>query len=77
MATTKISVYRNNKPASNVKVTLEYTGFTNMGFTAPCYTNSEGIAFVEHSSSGRANVYLDGKMMKEGISTPGHDVLHL
>jgi len=76
MPTSKITVYKNRKPAKNVRVTLEFTGFTNMGFTRATYTNSDGVAFVEHSSSGRANVYIDGKRMGT-IRAPGSDIYYL
>lgn len=76
MPTSKITVYRNNRPAGNVKVTLEYTGFTQMGFTKAHYTNSDGIAFVQHSSTGNANVYIDGRK-KGTLYTPGEDIYYL
>lgn len=76
MVTTRIEVYRNGKPAKNIKVCLEYTGFTQMGFTKNFYTNSEGVAYVEHSSTGRANVYLNG-IKKGSLTTPGQEVFYL
>ncbi|MCB0644680.1 MAG: hypothetical protein KDC44_23710 [Phaeodactylibacter sp.] len=76
MPTTKIQVYKNGKLATNVKVVLEFTGLTNMGFTKAHYTNAQGVAFVEHSSTGIANVYLNGS--KNGsLRTPGQEIYYL
>jgi len=47
-----------------------------MGFTKSFYTNSDGVAFVDHSSTGNANVYIDGKM-KGKLKTPGQDIYYL
>lgn len=68
----KITVYRYGKPAKSVKVSLEFS----MGFTKNFYTNSDGIAFVEHSSTGNATVYIDG-MRKGSLKTPGQDIYYL
>lgn len=76
MPTTRVTVYRNNRPAQGVSVSLEYTGFTQAGFTRRFSTNSDGVAFVEHSSIGRANVYINGR--KEGnMNTPGQEVFYI
>lgn len=76
MPTSKITVYRYSKPAANISVTLEFTGITNLGFTKKHYTNRDGVAFVEHSSTGNANVYVDGRKMGS-IRAPGEDVYYL
>jgi 5-hydroxyisourate hydrolase-like protein (transthyretin family) len=76
MSTSKIIVYRNGRPAQNIKVSLEYTGFTQSGFTQAHYTNSDGIAHVEHSSTGTAHVYLNGSK-KGSMSTPGTESFYL
>lgn len=76
MPTSKISVHRNGQPAANIKITLEYTGLTQSGFTSPAYTNSDGIALVEHSSTGKANVYINGSKIRS-IDTPGSHIFHL
>ena len=76
MPTSKITVYRNGQPASNVKVSLEYTGFTQAGFTSPAYTASNGVAIISHSSTGNANVYING-IKKGTLHTPGSDSYHI
>lgn len=76
MPTSKITVYRGGQPASNIKVTLEYNGFAQNGFTTPVYTNSSGVAIISHSSTGKANIYVNGSQ-KGAMSTPGNGSIHL
>lgn len=76
MPTTTIEVYRNGKPARGIRVSLEFTALTNMGFTQAERTNSEGIAYISHSSSGKANVYLDGSE-RGSLKAPGRKVFYL
>ena len=76
MLTTKITVYRNERPAKNVKVSLEFTGLTNLGFTRSYYTNSDGVAYVEHVSTGNAKLYLDGSS-RGSVRAPGQEVVYL
>jgi len=76
MYVSKITVYRNNRPAKNVRVALEFTGFTNMGFTRAFYTNSDGVAYVEHASEGKANVYIDGKY-RGTMRVPGSEYFYI
>ena len=76
MPTSKVTVYRNGKLAKNVRVTLEYSGWTTSGFTQKFYTDSTGTAYVEHSSTGRASVYLDGQRKGE-MNTPGQEIFYL
>ncbi|MEZ4908762.1 MAG: hypothetical protein R2771_14220 [Saprospiraceae bacterium] len=74
--TSRITVFINRRPAKNVGVSLEYTGISSLGFTRTFYTNTEGIAYVEHRSTGEANVYLNGTM-KGRMKTPGLEVFYL
>jgi len=76
MATSKITVYRNGKTLKGAQVSLEYSGFTQMGFTRKFSTNSDGVAYVEHSSTGRATIWVNGSS-KGSMSTPGQEVLYL
>jgi len=76
MEATKIKVYRNSKPVRNVKVSLEFNGVMQSGFSKSAYTNANGVALVSHSSTGKANVWIDGK--KRGtMNTPGSDVYYI
>jgi len=56
-ASTIIVSHRDGSPARNVRVVL---GFP-FGNTDDSYTDYDGTAVVEHSSSGRATVYVSGK----------------
>lgn len=76
MPSSKITVFKNSSPLSNAKVTLEFTGFANLGFTSPVFTDRTGVAIITHSSTGTANVYVNGSR-KGQLSTPGQDVIHL
>lgn len=74
---TEVVVYKNGKPASGVRVSLEF-GWAG-GFTKDFYTNSQGVALVQHESEGRVKVYIDGDHSSHGISgyAPGKIPVHL
>ena len=76
MATTRITVYRNQKPLKGAQVSLEYSGLTQMGFTKKFSTNSDGVAYVEHSSTGRATIWVNGQS-KGSVNSPGKEVVYL
>ncbi len=77
MQTTRVQVYRNNHPAQGVRVRFEYEGLSQMGFTETFYTNGDGVAYVLHSSTGWANVYLEGREQSNKIYTPGQETYYL
>ncbi len=60
--TTTVIVYKDGKRVgSGYKVSLEFVGGLSVsGFTKNFYTNSDGIAYVEHASEGTVKVYVDG-----------------
>lgn len=70
--TSKIRVYNSayGKWETNAKVVLEWSGITNLGQSQAIYTNANGIAYVTHSSSGTATVYINGKN-RGTMYTPG------
>lgn len=74
---TEVVIYKNGKPASGLRVSLEF-GWSG-GFTKDFYTNSQGIARVEHDSEGRVKVYIDGNHSKYGITgyAPGRIPVNL
>jgi len=72
METSRIKVYRNNRPVNGIRVTLEFWS----GFSKAFYTNAEGVAFVQHSSTGEATIYVDGKSRGK-MRTPGEEVVYL
>ena len=73
---TRITVYRSGKLAANVQVSLEYSGLSQMGFAGPSYTNRDGVAIVEHASTGPATLWVNSSA-RGSINTPGSDVVHL
>lgn len=48
----------------DAKVTIEFPFLhhpLSAGFSKACYTNKDGEAVIEHSNTGRANIYVNGK----------------
>lgn len=76
MPQSKITVLHNGKPAMNIKVTLEFVGMVNIGFTEACFTNENGVALIQHTSNGNAIVYLDGRKWGE-LFAPNQDVFYI
>jgi len=76
MAISKITIYRNQIPARGVRISLEYNGLFQSGFTSNYYTNEEGVAYIEHASTGRATLYINGEE-KGKMRTPGSEVYYL
>lgn len=72
MATSIIKVYntRYGRWESNARVVLSWNGIASVGQSDPAYTNANGVAEVNHSSSGQATVYINGKEMGK-INAPG------
>ena len=72
MATSIIKVYNNKygKWERNAKVILGWSGMVNLGMSNAVYTNSDGMAIIDHSSTGSATVYINGKN-KGKMNTPG------
>ena len=62
MPTSIINVYnaRMERPEERARVTLEWNGIVNLGQSKSVYTNHEGRALVEDSSTGPATVYVNG-----------------
>ena len=71
MPTTIIKVYNNSyrKWAKGARVRLSFDASLG-GFSKDAYTDENGTAILEHSSSGMATVYVDGKDMGR-MRTPG------
>lgn len=60
--TTTVVIYKNGKRVgSGYKVSLEFVGgLLSGGFTDNFYTNSDGVAYVEHASEGAVKIYVNG-----------------
>ncbi len=76
MAISKVTIYRNQVPARGVRISLEYISLFQSGSTPNYYTNDEGVAYIEHSSTGKATVYINGES-KWKMMTPGSEVYYL
>ncbi len=75
MATTTIVVIDENtgKRVENVKVDLE---FPSGGFAGCEWTDYSGEAVLNHQSTGRAHLYVDGSYMYD-INTPGYKTVKI
>lgn len=49
--------YRDGSKPKGTRVVIGFGG----AMSAPAYTDAHGTALVEHSSTGRATVYVSGK----------------
>jgi len=77
MHTTKIKVqYKSGSLAKSAKVTLIIDGIFSGGHTKPVYTDSSGMAFIDHSSKGNATVYVNGKNCGK-MRVPGQNVVFI
>jgi len=78
MPTSIIKVYNESrgKWESRAKVVLGWNGFINLGMSKPVYTDSSGIAEVNHSSTGEATIYINGKNVGK-MKTPGSKTVTL
>lgn len=67
-----IRVYNTSKGRweSGARVVLEWTGIANLGMSKPAYTSSDGTAVIDHSSTGMANIYVNGNRC-DRMPTPG------
>ena len=71
MAVTTIRVqYRNGKPAAGYRVSLTFTSMLG-GVTTPVSTDSRGMAQIQHSSAGSADVHVQGTTRLHNVHCPG------
>ncbi|MCB9532493.1 MAG: hypothetical protein H6700_12070 [Myxococcales bacterium] len=66
--TTVIVQHKSGTPASGVRVVLSFGSFS--GQTKPVLTDRDGRALIEHSHTGSATVYVDGRD-RGSVRTPG------
>ena len=62
--------------ASHLRVVLEIEGIFKGGMTQPVYTNENGDAYVQHTSTGQANVFVDGKKVGK-MKVPGQATFYV
>ena len=70
--TTVVVVYEFQKPSSGHEVILGFFGGNTKEFT----TDSSGTAYVQHESTGRAEVFVDGRK-RDTINAPGKCIIYL
>ena len=63
---------------SKPKGTKVVLGFTSLlgGMTKPAYTDAYGIALVEHSSTGNADIYVSGSK-RGSFHAPGETAVFI
>lgn len=65
MSQSRITVTRNGRPVSGIRVVLGFWG----GHTPGHYSDSNGIAIIPHAHTGEATLFADGKEIKK-VYTP-------
>ena len=72
MATSIVKVYnsRYNEWADNARVELQWDGIRNLGFSRTVYTNRNGVAEIDHSSTGECTVYVNGQKTRTTFYAP-------
>ncbi len=73
MAIAKITIYRNEAPSSGMRTSIGYNGLLQSGFTWNYYTNDERVADIEHTSTDRATVFINGQT-RGTMKTQGSEV---
>ena len=69
--------YKSGRKPKGVRVSLSISGgLLSGGTTKTFYTDSEGKAIIEHSSSGLATVYVQGSK-KGTFRVPGETVIFI
>ena len=76
MATSIIRVYNQGRgrPEANARVVLGWSGFVNLGQSKPVYTDRNGEAHIQHSATGPAVIYVNGREMDKFRSPGAHTV---
>jgi hypothetical protein len=68
-------LYRDGSKPSGVKVVLGFTGMLG-GMSKPAYTDSRGVAVVEHASTGDADIYVSGNKVGS-LRAPGESAVFI
>jgi hypothetical protein len=72
MSTSIVKIYdrRYGQWAEGARVALGWNGFINLGMSKTFYSDSNGRAVIEHSATGKAEVYINGSHVGY-MHTPG------
>lgn len=67
-----IKVYNSKygKWEKGARVVLNWSGLLSSGMSKAVYTDSDGLAEIQHRSSGQATIYINGKVYGK-MKTPG------
>ena len=78
MPTSIVRVYNSNRGRyeSNARVVLGWDGFVNLGHSSSVQTDGNGTAIVNHSATGTATVYINGRDCGT-MRTPGETTISI
>lgn len=68
--TVRVILGRTGLPLGGARVQLGWDGLINLGMSPVAITNADGWAVIEHSATGMATVFVDGRAREER-QTPG------
>jgi hypothetical protein len=72
VASSEIRVVRDgDRPVRGARVVLSFFG----GLTDAAHTDSDGVARIDHASTGEAKVFVDGRECGS-LRTPGSKTIH-
>ena len=72
MASSQIRVLRDgDRPVRGARVVLSFFG----GQTEAVHTDSDGVAQIDHDSTGEAKIFVDGRECGS-LRTPGSRTVH-
>ena len=74
MVSVQVAYRSTGKPASSVKVSIGFDGFSR-GFSRDEYTDSDGFAHFDNEP-GRGTIYVSGSRVHEGQSA-GKTVVYI
>jgi hypothetical protein len=77
--TSEVTVYQNGRLSSGHRVSLGFSSLLSGGTTSDYSTDSNGIARIQHASTGEATVYVDGNHSdhRTKFSAPGKVTVYL
>lgn len=78
MPTSIIKVYNSSrgKWESRARVVLDFMEGLNAGQTSPVYTDSNAQAVIDHSSTGKATIYVNGSDAGK-FQAPGSETVEI
>lgn len=74
--TVRVILGRTGLPLGGARVLLGWDGLINLGMSREVTTNAEGRAVIQHSATGMATVFVDGRAREE-VQTPGQIIVRV